>query len=213
VIRLYRREVAVGSLALLAGCHAKERWHNTDISDQFPILLFTMADADGGGLVSAASFLGRIVLLCFGYTNSPDICPLTLGNLARVLDQLGPLARWVRVLFVTVDPNRDSLEALRAYTARFAPQIVGLRGTSEQLAALTDAYHIAYSVTPASPGHPYEVTHGAAVYAFDAQGAARLLISSLGSNTPDIAGTAADLQQLISGPPSVGVWDWLRQLV
>ena len=213
MIRLHRRQLVGGSLALLAGCQAKEHWHNIDVSGEFPQLQFTMADADGGGIVGAASFLDRTVLLYFGYTDCPDVCPLTLGNIAKVLDRLGPLASWVRVLFVTVDPNRDSLETLKAYTAQFAPQIVGLRGTPDQLAALARTYRIAYSVTPASPGHPYEVTHSAAVYAFDAKGAARLLIPSLASTKPDIAGTAADIQQLILGPPSIGFWDWLRQRV
>lgn len=210
---LRRRELIGGSLALLAGCQAKERWHNIDITSEYPQLQFTMADAHGGGIVSAASFLGRTVLLYFGYTDCPDVCPLTLGNIAKILDGLGPLASWVRVLFVTVDPNRDSLVTLKAYTAQFAPQIVGLRGTPDQLAALARTYRIAYSVTPASPGHSYEVTHSAAVYAFDAKGAARLLIPSLASTKPDIAGTTADLRQLILGPPSIGVWDWLRQQV
>jgi protein SCO1/2 len=210
---LRRRQLAVGSLALLAGCQAKEQWHNIDISGEFPQLQFTMADADGGGIVGAESFLGRTVLLYFGYTDCPDVCPLTLGNIAKILDQLGPLASWVRVLFVTVDPNHDSLETLKAYTAQFAPQIVGLRGTPDQLAALARTYRIAYSVTSASPGHPYDVTHSAAVYAFDAKGAARLLIPSLASTKPDIAGTTADVQQLILGPPRIGVWDWLRQRV
>lgn len=213
MIRLRRRQIVGGSLALLAGCQAKERWHNIDISGEYPQLQFTMADANGGGIVSAASFLGRTVLLYFGYTSCPDVCPLTLGNIAKVLDGLGPLASWVRVLFVTVDPNRDSLETLRAYTAQFAPQIVGLRGTPDQLAALARAYRIAYSVMPASPGHPYEVTHSAAVYAFDSKSMARLLIPSLASSKPYIADTTADIQQLILGPPSIGVWDWLRQTI
>jgi protein SCO1/2 len=211
MIYLRRRQLAGGSLALLAGCQAKAHWHNVDVTGAFPQLQFTMADADGGGIVSAASFLGRTVLLYFGYTNCPDVCPLTLGNIAKILDRLGLLATRVRVLFVTVDPNRDSLETLKAYTAQFAPQIVGLRGTPDQLAALARTYRIAYSVTAESPGHPYEVTHSAAVYAFDATGAARLLIPSLASTRPDINGTTADLQQLILGPPSIGFWDWLRQ--
>lgn len=213
MIRPRRRQLIAGSVALLAGCQVKQHWHNIDVTGEFPQLQFTMAEATDGGIVNAASFLGRTVLLYFGYTNCPDVCPLTLGNIARILDQLGPLAAQVRVLFVTVDPNRDSLELLKAYTAQFSPWIRGLRGTPDQLAALARTYRIAYSVTPASPGHPYDVTHSAAVYAFDATGATRLLIPSLASAKPDIAGTVADLRQLILGPPSIGFWDWLRQTV
>ena len=199
--------------ALLAGCQAKERWHNVDITGEFPPLAFTMQDATGGGLVDASSFRGQVVLLYFGYTYCPDVCPLTLGRISGILDQLGPLAKQVRVLFVTVDPNRDSLDVLHTYTAQFSPQIQGLRGTPDQLAALARTYRIAYSVEPANATHPYEVTHSAAVYAFDATGAARLLIPSLASTTPDIDGTVADLRQLLLGPPQIGFWSWLREKI
>jgi protein SCO1 len=205
--------VLAGTLAMtLAGCQPKQRWHNVDITGEFPRLDLTMADASGGGLVDGASFHGWVALLYFGYTDCPDVCPLTLGNIAKILDRLGPLASRVRVLFVTVDPNRDSLETLKAYTAQFAPQIVGLRGTPDQLAALARTYRIAYSVTPATAGHPYEVTHSAAVYAFDAAGMPRLLIPSLASTTPDINGTADDLRKLMTDTDQMSWWDRLREL-
>jgi protein SCO1/2 len=104
----------------------------------------------------------------------------------------------VRVLFVTVDPNRDTLTVMKQYAASFAPQVQGLRGTPDALASLARRYRIEYSVTPKSAGHPYEVTHSSAVYVFDSSGAARLLIPSLALQAPDIAGVTADLHQLIN---------------
>jgi len=208
-----RRTVLAAVALTLAGCQPKEKWHNIDVTGAFPPLQFTMQDATGGGLVNAASFRGRVVLLYFGYTYCPDVCPLTLGNLAKVLDRLGRLKSWVRVLFVTVDPNRDDLDTLRAYTAQFAPQIEGLRGTPDQLAALARTYHIAYSVKPATKDHPYEVTHSAAIYAFDTTGATRLLIPSMASSKPDIDGTTADLRQLILEPERDTWWHRLKAMV
>ena len=126
--------------------------------------------------VSATDFKGKVTLLYFGYTFCPDVCPTTLLNLTILLKKLGPLADNVRVLFVTVDPNRDTLQTLKQYTGAFAPQIVGLRGTADQLAELAKRYRVAYSVKPATKDHPYEVTHSSAVYGFDRNGEVRTLI-------------------------------------
>jgi protein SCO1/2 len=208
-----RRHLLVALAATLAGCKPRAHWHNVDVRGAFPPLDFTMTRATDGTVVDGAAYRGKVVLLYFGYTYCPDVCPLTLGNVAKVLDRLGPLAQKVRVLFVTVDPNRDDLATLKAYTAQFAPQIIGLRGTPDQLTALARTYRIAYSVQPDSPGHPYEVTHSSAIYAFDATGASRLLIPSMASGTPDIAGTAADLRRLIEEPQASGLWAELQRLV
>lgn len=175
---------------------------NIDVSGSSPSLDFTMTRASDGRTVTARDFRGDVVLLYFGYTFCPDVCPLTMSNIATVLKRLGADARAVRVLFVTVDPNRDTLPVLKQYTANFGPDVVGLRGTPDQLAALARRYRIAYSVTV--KGHDYEVTHSSAIYAFDRSGAARLLIPSLATNPPDIAGTADDLRPLIEAKPAGG---------
>jgi protein SCO1/2 len=146
-----------------------------------------------------------VVLLYFGYTFCPDVCPLTLSNVADILGRLGKQADQVRVLFVTVDPDRDSLSVMKQYAASFAPQVVGLRGTPDELASLARRYRIEYSVTPASTGHPYAVTHSSAIYVFDRTGSARLLIPSLAAQKPDIAGVTADLRRLIDTGGHQGV--------
>jgi protein SCO1/2 len=104
----------------------------------------------------------------------------------------------VRVLFVAVDPQRDTLAVLAKYVKAFAPQVEGLRGSPDELAALAGRYHADYSVTPATGDHPYEVTHSAVIYVFDGSGAARLLIPSLGEAKPDLDGTAADLRRIVA---------------
>jgi protein SCO1/2 len=203
--------IAAGLLcaAVLFGTRPALAWNSTDISGTFPSLNFTMTRAFDGKTVTAADYKDKIVLLYFGYTFCPDVCPTTLLNIANMLKTLGKEAGDVRVLFVTVDPNRDTLPVLKQYTQAFAPQIVGLRGTPDQLATLAKRYRVAYSVTPASPGHAYEVTHSAAVYVFDRDGNIKLLFSGLSAPKAPIAGMTSDLREIVAG--AGGSW-WRRIL-
>ena len=146
--------------------------------------------------LTEADFRGESVLLYFGYTNCPDVCPTTLYDLERMMHGMGPLADHLRVLFVTVDPNRDTPSVMSQYVALFGPRVMGLRGNAAQLAPVAARYHAAYSVTPASPGHPYSVTHTAEVYAFGPHGKSQFIVAGLSSITPDYAGIAADLRWL-----------------
>jgi protein SCO1 len=212
--RRFARLIAAGiALACLAGCGNGAKWHAIDVSGSLPSLSFTMTRAEDGKEVTQAAYHGQVVLLYFGYTNCPDVCPQTLANLDDILTRLGAAARDVRVLFVTIDPNRDTAPVLTAYARNFGPQIVGLRGTPDQLARLARRYRVVYSVTPASEDHPYEVTHSSAVYVFDGSGAARLIIASLNTNAPDLAGIAADLKRLVGEAQPGGVRAWLRRVV
>lgn len=200
-------------MATLTGCDQAQKWHAMDVSGSTPALDFTMTRAADGKLVTARDYRGKIVLLYFGYTYCPDVCPTTLANFAEILERLGPDAERVRMLFVTVDPNRDTPKALAEYVKNFAPQIDGLRGTPDQLAALARRYRVVYSVEPETKDHPYEVTHSSAIYVFDSSGAARLLVASLGSTTPDIVGTAADLKRLAGNDASPSFLARLWQMV
>ena len=183
---------------LLTGCSdSGEPWHATNMKGSMPDLSFAMTRASDGKEVTAADFKGKVTLLYFGYTFCPDVCPTTLANVGAILRKLGDDADQVRALFVTVDPNRDTLPVLKSYVKLFAPQIVGLRGNPDQLAALARRYRVSYSVTPESNGKPYEVTHSSAVYVFDKTGALRLLISSLSTSKPDVDGSVADLKRLV----------------
>jgi protein SCO1 len=212
---LLKSFIAGIGLAALAACGDgnSAKWHAIDISGSLPPLSFTMIRAEDGKTVTQADYRGKIVLLYFGYTNCPDVCPETLANINDILTRLGPAARNVRVLFVTVDPNRDTAPVLAAYVKNFGAELVGLRGTPDQLAALARRYRVVYSVTPATDGQPYEVTHSSAIYVFDRSGATRLIVASLASTTPDLAGTAADLRRLAAEAPAGGVREWLSRLV
>jgi protein SCO1/2 len=150
-------------------------------------------------------------MLYFGYTFCPDVCPLTLQNVGDVFSHMGVDAAAVRFLFVTVDPGRDSLPVLAQYVSQFGSNFIGLRGTPDQLATLARRYRIAYSVAPGSGGNGVEVTHSSAVYVFDRNGAARLLVPSLASSAPDTNGVAADLARLVHERPST--LGWLERLI
>jgi len=184
---------ALAFALLLAACGKPATWHATDITGAMPPLNFRMTRANDGVTVGSSDYRGKVAILYFGYTHCPDICPTTLANLAEVLDKLGPKAGQVRILFVTVDPDRDTLPLMKGYVNSFAPQIDGLRGTPDDLAALARRYRVAYSVTPDSPGHPYEVMHSNAVFFFDRAGHARLV----STDTGDIDGTLADVKRLL----------------
>lgn len=158
-----------------------------------PALEFTLTRASDGRPVRGTDYRGKVVVLYFGYTHCPDICPATLANLAEAIQKLGPRANDVRVLFVTVDPMRDQAPALAAYARAFAPQVEGLRGTDDQLIDVTRRYRVVYSVTPETQGHPYEVMHSAAAFFFDRSGRARLVTTK----TDDVAGLTSDLKQLL----------------
>jgi len=167
------------AVALLAGCDGTAGWRSTVIADSSPPIEFSMTRASDGRKVTEADYRGKVVMLYFGYTFCPDVCPTTLANIGRVLRRLGKQAQQVRVLFVTVDPERDTLPILADYVKNFAPQIDGLHGAPDELAALARRYRVVYSVTPETKDHPYEVTHSSAIYVFDTSGAARLLVSPL----------------------------------
>ncbi len=199
---LARRTMIGAALALscglvLGGCQSRTTWHAADVSGAAPALQLSMTRTRDGKTVGAGDYRGKVTLLYFGYTYCPDVCPLTLSNVGRVLKQLGPSADRVRVLFVTVDPNRDTPAILNQYAAAFGPQVDALRGDPDQLASLARRYRVAYSVDPHGAGGAYEVTHSSGIYVFDPDGKARLLISSLSTGKPDIDGTASDLRALL----------------
>jgi len=160
----------------------------TDVSGAMPRLAFHLTRATDGAAVTGADYRGKVVLLYFGYTNCPDVCPTTLTNLADMLSKVN--SPDVRVLFVSVDPARDTPLLLLHYAAAFSPQIAGLRGSDNELADVTRRYRVAYSV---NPGPPYTVMHSNAVFFFDRQGRARLVTT----DTSNTAAMAQDVKRLL----------------
>lgn len=167
----------VGMLILVGACsRGGEAWALKDISGLMPELSFSLTDASTDADVQATDFRGKIVLLYFGYTHCPDVCPTTLTMLGQAVSALGSQAQEVRVLFVTVDPKRDSLTVLRRYAQAFGPEVVGLRGDPGALRALTKRYRVTYGYGKPDALGDYSVSHSSAVYVFDRRGAARLLM-------------------------------------
>ena len=104
---------------------------------------FTLTDQNGR-TVTDKDFRGSLMLVFFGYTSCPDVCPLTLSNMTEALEQMGDDAESVVPVFITIDPERDTVEKLHEYAARFHPSLVALTGTPEQVAQAADAYHVYY---------------------------------------------------------------------
>lgn len=184
---------ALFALLSLAGCgHSSRPWGLPDITGHMPDLKFTLTD-DNGQQVTQAAFAGKVDLLYFGYTHCPDVCPTTLADLGKVLRQLGPAAAQVRVLFVSVDPARDTPAVLKSYVNAFGPWFVGLSGSQAQLQALTKRYRVAYRLGKPDAQGNYTVYHSSAVFIFDRQGKARLLTDL--DDKPDVIAT--DLKRLL----------------
>ncbi len=185
---------ALAACTALAACGEKAHWRTDNIEGLMPKLSFDMTD-DSGQAVSAESFRGKTVLLYFGYTNCPDVCPTTLARLAQALKATTNQGAGIRVLFVTVDPKRDSVARLHAYVRAFGPWFVGLRGTPEEIRALTKRYRVTYSYDKPDKDGNYEVSHSTAVFVFDGTGRSRLLILS----TDPVDAISADLDRLALG--------------
>ncbi|MFL9905823.1 SCO family protein [Paraburkholderia sp. RL17-337-BIB-A] len=184
----------LGALATLGGCtHPAEPWQLTNVTGHLPDLDFTLT-GDDGHAVTGDTFKGRASLVYFGYTHCPDVCPETMGRLMQVLGKLGPDAQKVRILFITVDPARDTPKALHDYVGAFDSQHAeGLTGTDWQIESLAKRYRVAYQMEKRAPNGDYEVTHSSAVYVFDQEGHARLLATD--HDTPDAI--AQDLRRII----------------
>jgi protein SCO1/2 len=123
---------------------------------------FTLVD-DSGHTVSDTDFRGRFLLVFFGYTYCPDVCPTELQVMADALRQLGPTGDRVQPLFITVDPERDTVSHLHDYVALFPPRLIGLTGTPEQVAAAARAYRVYYRRVPTADGG-YSMDHSGLIY-------------------------------------------------
>ena len=137
---------------------------------------FTLTDQFGQPR-SLSDFRGSIVSLFFGFTHCPDVCPTHLARQAEVMRQLGPLASKVNVLFVTLDPERDTPEALKAYMDAFDPRFIALAGSPDDTARIAKQYKIFWQKTPL-PGSAlvYTIDHTTNSFVIDGQGRVRLIV-------------------------------------
>jgi protein SCO1/2 len=147
---------------------------------------FMLTGADGAAL-NLSRYRGKVVALAFGFTHCQRVCPLTLAHLADASKALGDAASELQVIFVTVDPERDSPQRLREFLAQFHPAFVGATGSREQLAALRQVYGItAKKEVSENKQLGYEVHHSSFVYLIDREGKLRLLVP-FGKPAADIA--------------------------
>lgn len=186
--------LAVGTL-LLSACQRGDAipWQLTNVTGHMPDLDFRLVD-DHGKAVTGKDYRGKVVLLYFGYTHCPDVCPLTLAQLHVVLQRVGPAADGARILFVSVDPARDTPDVMHAYVNAFDPRAVGLSGAPREIEALSKRYRSAFTREPDKGDGQYEVSHSSAIYLFDRDGKARLLATPADSQDKLIH----DLQLLLS---------------
>jgi protein SCO1/2 len=165
------------ALALLAGCsEPPPQFKSTDVTGMNFSGDFHLADHSGKER-TLADFRGKVVVLFFGYTHCPDVCPTTMAELAAAMKTLGQDAERVQVLFVTVDPERDTAELLSKYVPSFHPSFLGLRGDPEATAKTAKDFKIMYQKQPGATPATYTVDHSAGTFVFDPQGRLRLYVS------------------------------------
>lgn len=152
---------------------------------------FSLTDHRGTA-VTEQRYRGKWLLVFFGFTNCPDICPTTLGELTRVMERLGANAKAVKPLFISIDPGRDGVESMAEYVSAFHPAIVGLTGSAPQIAAAAGAFKAYYEKQPQeSAPNGYTMGHTSAVYLISPEGAF-VRTYSYGTLPADIV---ADLQK------------------
>jgi len=155
------------------GVGNKPVFKGVDITGAEYARTLTMTDQMGQPR-TLGDFKGKVVVVFFGYTQCPDVCPTTLAELAQVKKLLGADGDRVQGVFVTIDPERDTAELLKAYVANFDPGFVALRGTPDQTAAAAKEFKVYFGKVPGKTPESYTMDHTAASFLFDAQGKVRV---------------------------------------
>lgn len=148
---------------------------NTDVTGLDYAKDFSIKDHNGQPR-KLEDFRGKAVVVFFGYTHCPDVCPTTMSEMASVMHQLGPLADRVQVLFVTVDPERDTPELLSKYVPAFDPRFLGLVGDKAETEKIAKDFRVFYQKVPGKEPGSYTMDHTAGSYVFDPQGRIRLFV-------------------------------------
>ncbi|HXE37993.1 MAG TPA: SCO family protein [Azonexus sp.] len=190
-----RRRFLALVCALLAACGREPvAFRNTDLTGATFGRALALSDHHGQ-LRLLADFRGKVVVLFFGYTTCPDICPTMLARLASVMQTLGGDAERVQVLFVTLDPERDSAERLKTFVPWFHPSFLGLRGDTEQTKTVTKEFRIFSARKEVGGELGYVLDHSSGAYVFDPAGQLRLYVK----DTASVEDIAVDIRQLLRG--------------
>jgi protein SCO1 len=193
------RALAALALAMLAlaGCDKlfsppKSPFHGVDVTGLDAGSALRLADFDGK-VRTLADFRGKLVIVDFGYTQCPDVCPTTLHDYAEAMKKLGADAAQVQFLFVTVDPKRDTPQLLKQYVPAFDPRFLGLRGDAEATERVTKDFKVYAQERPGKTPESYTVDHSSQVFVFDREGRLRLMIPAAAAP----ADIASDLRVLL----------------
>lgn len=183
--------VAAGALAACG--ERKPQFSAVDLTGADYAKDFQLPDTEGK-MRSLQDFRGKAVVVFFGFTQCPDVCPTTLAEIAQAKQLLGPDGAKVQGIFVTVDPERDTPQVLKAYMANFGPDFIALRGSPEQLAAVAKDFKVYYKKVEGKTPGSYTMDHSAASFVYDPQGRLRLY-SRYGSGPQALAN---DIKQLLA---------------
>ena len=168
-------------------------FQNTDLTGLDYARDFALTDHTGKPR-TLADFKGKVVVMFFGYTQCPDVCPTTMAEMASVMKELGPQADQVQVLFVTVDPERDTPALLAQYVPAFDPRFLGLYGDAAATARVAKEFKVFYAKVPGKTPGSYSMDHTAGSYVFDRNGKIRLFLRHGQGAAP----ITHDLKQLLS---------------
>lgn len=198
LICMHRRSLLIAAPAALAltACErqpAAAAFQGVDLTGAAYARDFALQDPSGQ-VRRLADFRGKVLAVFFGFTQCPDVCPTTMGELKAVKEELGPQGAEVLPIFISVDPERDTPELLRAYAAAFGPDFVALRGSLAETEATAREFKAYFKKVPHDKGEGYSVDHSAATYLFDRQGRVRVYVR-YGSGTQPLL---ADLKTLLA---------------
>jgi protein SCO1 len=184
---------ATGIVAACSKATDKPTFRNTDVTGADFGRSLALTDHNGRPR-TLADWRGKLIVLFFGFTNCPDVCPTTLAEMAAAMQALGPQASEVQVLFVTVDPQRDTPAVLAKYVANFDQRFLALFGDEAATAAATREFKVFYQKVPGTTEGSYTIDHTAATYVLDRQGKLRLFVKQRGDPEPLVA----DLKTLLA---------------
>jgi protein SCO1/2 len=188
------RRLLILLMLLVTACSQPAHFNSTDLTGSTIGTDFSLPDQTGK-LRRLSDFKGKVAIVFFGYTQCPDVCPTTLSTLREVMTQLGPQAERVQVLFVTLDPERDTPELLAQYVPSFHPAFLGLRGDLAATETTAQAFKVFYKKQPGATPVAYSIDHSTGSYVYDPQGRLRLYVK-YGDTAEHMTG---DIRQLLAG--------------
>ncbi len=192
----FRRRVVTALCAgavVLAACQpTAPAFNNVDITGAQYAREFSLTDHTGAKR-TLADYKGKVVVVFFGFTQCPDVCPTTLTDLAQVKQKLGPAGKDLQVVFITVDPERDTQAVLAQYVPGFDPSFVALRGDAQETERIAKEFKVFYQKVPGKTPSSYTMDHTAGSYVFDREGRVRLFLK----HAQGVDAIVADLKRLL----------------